>query len=155
MIGFRVGHEAVLLSREIRTEVTIAEQLRYHDATDPHMRARWLSDVVLGAQDGIVNTLGVLLGVASATSDARIVLATGMAAAVAESISMAAVAYTSSVARGEQYRAERDREFRHLDAAPTWSAKKSASSSWRRASRESCSTGQCRRSAQIATSGSR
>lgn len=95
-----------------------AEQRRYHDATDPHMRARWLSDVVLGAQDGIVNTLGVLLGVASATSDARIVLATGMAAAVAESISMAAVAYTSSVARGDQYRAEHDRELRHLDAAP-------------------------------------
>lgn len=95
-----------------------ADQLRYHDSADPHMRGRWLSDVVLGAQDGIVNTLGVLLGVASATADARIVLATGMAAAVAESISMAAVAYTSSVARGDQYRAERAREYRHLDAAP-------------------------------------
>jgi VIT1/CCC1 family predicted Fe2+/Mn2+ transporter len=96
----------------------LAEQRRHHAVRDPHVGGRWLSDLVLGAQDGVVNTLGVVLGVASATSDARIVLATGLAAAAAESISMAAVAYTSSVARGDLYRAERAREYRHLDAAP-------------------------------------
>jgi predicted membrane protein (TIGR00267 family) len=77
-----------------------------------------LSDLVLGAQDGVVNTIGVVLGVASATSDARVVLATGFAAAAAESISMAAVAYTSSLARGDLFRAERAREYRHVETAP-------------------------------------
>lgn len=96
----------------------LAEQRLHHAVRDPHVGGRWLSDVVLGAQDGVVNTLGVVLGVASASSDARVILATGLAAAAAESISMAAVAYTSSVARGELYRSERAREYRHLDAAP-------------------------------------
>jgi vacuolar iron transporter family protein len=99
-------------------DVDLAEQQRHHAERDPHVSGRWLSDLVLGAQDGVVNTLGVVLGVASATTDARIVLATGMAAAAAESISMAAVAYTSSVARGDLYRAERAREYRHIDATP-------------------------------------
>lgn len=95
-----------------------AEQRLHHAESDPHVRGRWLSDLVLGAQDGIVNTLGVVLGVASATSETRIILATGMAAAVAESMSMAAVAYTSSLARGDLYRAEREREYRHVEHAP-------------------------------------
>jgi vacuolar iron transporter family protein len=98
--------------------VDLAEQHRRHVESDPHVGGRWLSDLVLGAQDGVVNTLGVVLGVASATSDHRIVLATGFAAAAAESISMAAVAYTSSVARGDLYRAEREREYRHIDSVP-------------------------------------
>lgn len=96
---------------------SLAEQQRIH-ASDHHVHGRWLSDLVLGAQDGIVNTLGVILGVTSATTETRVILATGMAAAVAESISMAAVAYTSSIARGDLYRAERDREYRHLVRAP-------------------------------------
>jgi VIT1/CCC1 family predicted Fe2+/Mn2+ transporter len=96
----------------------LAEQRRRHAERDTHIAGRWLSDLVLGAQDGIVNTLGVVLGVASATSDPRIVLATGFAAAAAESISMAAVAYTSSVARGDLYRAERAREYRHIETVP-------------------------------------
>ena len=94
------------------------EQRRHHRDADPHVRGRWLSDVVLGAQDGLVNTLGVVLGVAAASSDARIVFASGMAAGIAESLSMAAVGYTSSVARGDLFRSERDREYRHLETTP-------------------------------------
>jgi VIT1/CCC1 family predicted Fe2+/Mn2+ transporter len=95
-----------------------SDQQHDHDHHDPHIKGRWLSDLVLGAQDGIVNTLGVILGVASATADMRVILATGMATAAAESISMAAVAYTSSVARGDLYRAELAREYRHVEEAP-------------------------------------
>jgi predicted membrane protein (TIGR00267 family) len=91
---------------------------RHHDETDPHVRGRWLSSVLLGGQDGVVNVLGVVLGVVAATHQTRIVLAAGMAAAFAESISMAAVAYTASVAEGELYRSERAREYRHLEAVP-------------------------------------
>lgn len=101
-----------------RGALTSAEQLAHHDERDPHVRARWLSDVVLGAQDGLVNTLGVVLGVAAASADARVVFAAGMAAGLAESFSMAAVGYTSSVARGDLFRSERAREYRHVEEAP-------------------------------------
>jgi len=104
--------------RERPRELTTDEQHVHHDHRDPHVRARWLSDVVLGAQDGLVNTLGVVLGVAAASADARIVFAAGMAAGLAESLSMAAVGYTSSVARGDLFRSEREREYRHIEAAP-------------------------------------
>jgi hypothetical protein len=66
------------------------------DIRDPHRQASALSDVILGGQDGLVNVLGVILGVAAATSDPRIVLVAGLAATFAESVSMGAVAYTST-----------------------------------------------------------
>lgn len=95
-----------------------SDQRFHHDHVDPHVRARWLPDLILGAQDGLVNTLGVVLGVAAASGDARVTLATGVAAGAAEALSMAAVAYTSSAARGELFRAERARELRHVEQAP-------------------------------------
>ncbi len=57
-----------------------------------------MRDVILGGQDGLVNVLGVVLGVAAASQETRLVLAAGLAAAFAESFSMAAVAYTSTTA---------------------------------------------------------
>jgi predicted membrane protein (TIGR00267 family) len=91
---------------------------RYHERLDPHRRASWLSDVILGGQDGLVNVLGVILGVAAASQSQRLVLVAGFAAALAESVSMAAVAYTSSIASGDYYRGERAREYRHIEAVP-------------------------------------
>ncbi|MDO8556599.1 MAG: VIT1/CCC1 transporter family protein [Nanoarchaeota archaeon] len=57
-----------------------------------------LKDIILGGQDGIVNVLGLTLGVAAATNDPRVVLIAGLAGGCAESISMAAVAFTSTQA---------------------------------------------------------
>ncbi len=94
------------------------EQRRHHTEQDPHVKSRWLSDLVLGAQDGLVNTLGVVLGVAAASADARVVFAAGMAAGLAESLSMMAVGYTSSVAQGDLFRSERAREYRHVERTP-------------------------------------
>jgi VIT1/CCC1 family predicted Fe2+/Mn2+ transporter len=98
--------------------LTPEEQRRHHANADPHVRGRWLSDVILGAQDGLVNTLGVVLGVAAASGEPRVVFAAGIAAGIAESLSMAAVGYTSSVARGDLFRSERDREYRHIEVIP-------------------------------------
>lgn len=94
------------------------QQKAHHERADPHVRGRWLSDFILGAQDGLVNTLGIVLGVAAASANTRVTFAAGLAAAVAEAISMGAVGYTSSVARGELFRAERAREYRHIDTTP-------------------------------------
>jgi VIT1/CCC1 family predicted Fe2+/Mn2+ transporter len=94
------------------------EQEAYHTHTDPHRRASALSDVILGGQDGLVNVLGVILGVAAATSDPHIVLVAGLAATFAESVSMGAVAYTSTLADADFYESERSREYRHVQEAP-------------------------------------
>ena len=90
----------------------------HHLTFDPHARGSSLSDVILGGQDGLVNVLGVILGVAAATSDTRIVLVAGLAAAVAESVSMGAVAYTSTLADADYYESERAREYRHIEDLP-------------------------------------
>jgi len=96
----------------------VLEQEAHHQIFDPHARGSSLSDVILGGQDGLVNVLGVILGVAAATSDSRIVLVAGLAAAVAESISMGAVAYTSTLADADYYESERAREYRHIQELP-------------------------------------
>lgn len=75
-------------------------------------------DVILGGQDGLVNVLGVILGVAAASGDSRIVIAAGLAATFAESISMAAVAYTSEKAEHEHYLAELEREKEEIEMMP-------------------------------------
>lgn len=82
---------------------------------EQHKQPGLLSDFILGSQDGIVNVLGVILGVAVASQDFRIILAGGLAATFAESISMGAVAYTSTMARREFYLAEYEREKREME----------------------------------------
>ena len=62
-----------------------------------------IRDVILGGQDGIVNVLGIVLAVATATNSKYIILISGLAATFAESISMAAVGYTSAKAGTEYY----------------------------------------------------
>ncbi|HEY4121913.1 MAG TPA: VIT1/CCC1 transporter family protein [Byssovorax sp.] len=93
-------------------------EARYHAVEDPHRRQTWLVDALLGGQDGVVNVLGVVLGVAVASAETRIVLAAGVATALAESVSMAAVAYTSSRTASDVFRGERAREYRHVRRAP-------------------------------------
>ena len=98
--------------------ISIIDQQHLHEHHDPHQREFRLADVILGGQDGLVNVLGVILGVAAATSDARIVIAAGLAATFAESISMGAVAYTSTLAENDLYHSEKEREYRHIQLAP-------------------------------------
>lgn len=85
---------------------------------EPRPLSAELADIILGGQDGLVNTLGVILGVAAASSDPRIVIAGGLAATFAESISMGAVAYTSTLAEHDHYRSEVERERREIREIP-------------------------------------
>ena len=94
-------------------------EYNHHTRTDPHRRASGLSDIILGGQDGLVNVLGVILGVAAASGDPRIVLAAGLAATFAESVSMGAVAYTSTLADSDVYQSEMAREHRHIRCVPS------------------------------------
>ena len=77
-----------------------------------------LRQLILGGQDGLVNVLGVLLGVAAGTANTSIVIIAGVAAAFAESISMAAVAYTSARASQDHYNSQLEQEKREINEVP-------------------------------------
>jgi VIT1/CCC1 family predicted Fe2+/Mn2+ transporter len=83
-----------------------------------HRTTNWLRDVILGGQDGLVNILGIILGVIAADGSTTVLLVTGVAAAITESISMGAVGYTSSLSERDYYEAERRRELEEIDATP-------------------------------------
>src|SRR3989344_6384992 len=77
-----------------------------------------LRDVILGGQDGLVNVLGIVLAVATATSSTKVVLIAALAATLAESISMAAVAYTSSKAARDYYYKQLEIEKQEIEEKP-------------------------------------
>jgi vacuolar iron transporter family protein len=85
---------------------------------ESHVRPGLLSDFILGSQDGLVNVLGILLGLSAATSDTRIILIAALAALGAESVSMGAVAYTSTLSRRNLYLAEVQRELSEMRDIP-------------------------------------
>tara|TARA_Y100000310_G_scaffold345665_1_gene467977 strand:+ start:32884 stop:33603 length:720 start_codon:yes stop_codon:yes gene_type:complete len=77
-----------------------------------------LRDIILGGQDGLVNVLGVVLAVAIATKDLKIILIAGLAATFAESLSMAAVAYTSFKAAKQYYLSKVEEEKENIKRDP-------------------------------------
>jgi len=83
-----------------------------------HPQTNWLRDVILGGQDGLVNILGIILGVIAGGGSHTVLLAAGFAAAITESISMGAVGYTSSMAERDYYRAEMAREANEIETVP-------------------------------------
>lgn len=87
-------------------------------STELHARPGLLSNFILGSQDGLVNVLGILLGLTAATSDLRLIFVAAFAALGAESISMGAVAYTSTLARRKQYLKEIGREETEMREVP-------------------------------------
>lgn len=74
-----------------------------------------LKNVILGGQDGLVNVLGIILGVAISTNNYVIVLIAGLSATFAESISMGAVAYTSSKAARDYYKSLKKKTVNDYD----------------------------------------
>jgi len=94
----------------------LGEALRHFERAQTKTAS--LSDIILGGQDGLVNVLGVILGVAAASSDQRLVVAAGLAAAFAESISMGAVAYTTTLADRDHYLSQIEREKREIRDMP-------------------------------------
>lgn len=87
-------------------------------AHEAHPRPTLLSDFILGSQDGLVNVLGILLGLVAASTPIRIIDVAAFAALAAESISMGAVAYTSTLARRNLYLSEIEREVREMREVP-------------------------------------
>src|SRR5580700_7295745 len=83
-----------------------------------HRKKNSLRDVILGGQDGLVNMLGIALGVVAAGGSNHVLVVTGIAAAITESISMGAVAYTSFGSDRDFYLAERETEQNEISSEP-------------------------------------
>jgi VIT1/CCC1 family predicted Fe2+/Mn2+ transporter len=83
-----------------------------------HRTKNSLRDVILGGQDGLVNMLGIALGVVAAGGSNRVLVVTGIAAAITESISMGAVAYTSFGSERDFYLAEKETEQSEISSDP-------------------------------------
>lgn len=78
----------------------------------------WLRAAVLGADDGIVSTASLVLGVSAAGSNAQGILAAGIAGLVAGAMSMAAGEYISVSSQSDTERADLTREEKELNATP-------------------------------------
>ncbi len=96
------------------------------EATTPHEgeqhrhgklagRLNWLRAGILGANDGIISTAGLVVGVAGATTDRDWLLLTGLAGLVAGAFSMAGGEYTSVSAQRDTERAALARERWELE----------------------------------------
>ena len=87
---------------------------------EPHRihRAGWLRAAVLGANDGIVSTASLILGVAAAGASSQSIVVAGVAGLVAGAMSMAAGEYISVSSQADTERADLDREQTELAADP-------------------------------------
>lgn len=81
-------------------------------------RIGWLRAAVLGANDGIVSTASLILGVAAAGASSESILIAGVAGLVAGAMSMAAGEYVSVSSQADTERADLDREREELAAHP-------------------------------------
>jgi VIT1/CCC1 family predicted Fe2+/Mn2+ transporter len=85
-----------------------------------HLIARigWLRAAVLGANDGIVSTASLIVGVAAANATQQSILVTGVAGLVAGAMSMAAGEYVSVSSQSDTEKADRAREAVELATLP-------------------------------------
>jgi VIT1/CCC1 family predicted Fe2+/Mn2+ transporter len=83
-------------------------------------RIGWLRAAVLGANDGIISTASLILGVASAAASRTDILLTGVAGLVAGAMSMAAGEYVSVSSQSDTEHADLVREKRELAADPAF-----------------------------------
>ncbi len=81
-------------------------------------RIGWLRAAVLGANDGIVSTASLVLGVAAAGATSKNILIAGVAGLVAGAMSMAAGEYVSVSSQADTERADLDRERNELASDP-------------------------------------
>lgn len=82
------------------------------------MRSAWLRAAVLGANDGILSTASIIIGVAAASSTREPILLAGVAGLVAGALSMAAGEYVSVSSQTDLEKADLAREKRELLETP-------------------------------------
>src|SRR4029078_4694268 len=93
-------------------------RLRLHPQNHLVDRIGWLRAAVLGANDGIISTASLIVGVAAAAATHKAVLSAGVAALVAGAMSMAAGEYVSVSSQSDTERADLARERMELKDSP-------------------------------------
>jgi len=91
---------------------------RVHNESHLLERVGWLRAAVLGANDGIVSTASLVVGVAAAATSQETILLTAFAGLVAGSMSMAAGEYVSVSSQADSEKAERAKEAWELEHQP-------------------------------------
>jgi VIT1/CCC1 family predicted Fe2+/Mn2+ transporter len=91
---------------------------RLHTEAHAVSRIGWLRAAVMGANDGIVSTASLIVGVASADADRSAVLVAGIAALIAGAMSMAAGEYVSVSSQSDTEKADLARETKELADLP-------------------------------------
>jgi len=91
---------------------------RHHIERHRTDRIGWLRAAVLGANDGIVSTASLVVGVAAASASHDVILTTGVAGLVAGAMSMAAGEYVSVYSQADTEQADLARERAELEADP-------------------------------------
>jgi VIT1/CCC1 family predicted Fe2+/Mn2+ transporter len=82
------------------------------------MRSGWLRASILGANDGILSTASIVIGVAAASTTREPILLAGVAGLVAGALSMAAGEYVSVSSQADLESADLDRERKELEETP-------------------------------------
>jgi VIT1/CCC1 family predicted Fe2+/Mn2+ transporter len=97
-----------------------AQMVSAHDGAERHLsgRAAWLRAAVLGANDGLVSTASLIVGVAAADTTRSAILVAGIAGLTAGALSMAAGEYVSVSSQLDTERADLERERAELAADP-------------------------------------
>jgi len=90
----------------------------WHAEAHYSQRIGWLRAAVLGANDGIVSTASLVVGVAAAAATRGQVIVAGVAGLVAGAMSMAAGEYVSVSSQADTERADLARERRELERHP-------------------------------------
>ena len=96
---------------------------RLHPESHRTDRIGWLRAAVLGANDGIVSTASLVVGVAAAQSSQSTIMMTAVAGLVAGAMSMAAGEYVSVHSQADTEKADLDRERAELAADPVAEAR--------------------------------
>lgn len=93
---------------------------RLHSHTENHLvkRIGWLRAAVLGANDGIVSTASLIVGVAASTAGAHEIMIAGVAGMVAGAMSMAAGEYVSVSSQADTEQSDLARECKELAETP-------------------------------------
>ena len=91
-----------------------------HVASERHLgrRAAWLRAAVLGANDGLISTASLMVGVAAASGSRSSLLVTGIAGLTAGALSMAAGEYVSVSSQRDAEHADLELERRELERSP-------------------------------------
>ncbi len=88
--------------------------MTHHEAHKSH-KTGWLRAAVLGANDGIVSTASLIIGIAAANASQEFIILTGLAGLVAGAMSMAAVEFVSVSSQADSEKADLAQEQASLE----------------------------------------